>query len=135
MENLIRFGVSIEADLLEEFDKFWLETGFSSRSDALRSIMRDKLSREKWSGGDGDIIATISVVYDHEEMDAARELTQVQHQHMQCIVSTMHIHLDERNCLEIMALKGSVEEIREAAKIIITKRGVKQGKLSVLITK
>ena len=134
MENLIRFGVSVESDLLEEFDKYWEETGFSSRSDALRSMMRDKLSRERWTSSGGEICATISIVYDHTEMGAGTEVVEAQHQYTNCLISTMHIHLDEKNCLEIMALKGTVEEIREAAKHIIPKRGVKQGKLSVLMT-
>ena len=134
MDNLVRFGVSLEAGLLEEFDKYWEETGFTSRSEALRSLMRDKLSREKWQGGEGEICATISIVYDHDEMDAAREVTKAQHGLLKCLISTMHIHLDEKNCLEIMALKGTAAEIREAAKVIIPKRGVKQGKLSVLMT-
>jgi len=134
MENLVRFGVSVETDLLTEFDKYWQEAGFANRSDALRGLMRDKLSRDKWQSGEGQICATISLLFDHEEMDASREVTRAQHQYAHCLISTMHIHLDDRNCLEVMALKGTAEEIREAAKVIIPKRGVKQGKLSVLMS-
>jgi CopG family nickel-responsive transcriptional regulator len=133
MTELVRFGISVNNALLTEFDDLCERLGYASRSEALRNLMRDKIAEEQWSGGEGEIAATITLLYDHDSLNMSAELTHLQHQHFTSVVSTLHIHIDQHNCLEVLVLRGSAREIKQIAQEIVTKRGVKQGKLSAIL--
>jgi len=127
-----RVSVSVPPDLLVEFDEVTRRMGYD-RSKAIQTAMRNFVAEYKWAhevraAGAGALV----MVYDHEIRDLEKALTDVQHRYEETIGSSMHIHLDERNCLEIIAVKGSVKEIRDLSQELMTKRGVKQVKLAMV---
>lgn len=129
MSELTRFGISIENDLLEKFDRLIQERNYSNRSEAIRDLIRNELVREQWQESEAEAVGTVTIIYDHEVGDLAHLLTHIQHDFHQQIISTMHIHLDHNHCLEVLALKGQTKIIRKIADKLISLKGVKHGKL------
>lgn len=128
-DNTTRFGVSVPKGLLEKFDKKIEEKMYSNRSEAIRDLIRDFLVEEKWKESDEEVYGSLTLVFDHEKRGISDKLTELQHQDHAHIVSTMHIHLDEHNCMETMAIRGKPHHIKRIANRLISTKGVKHGKL------
>jgi CopG family nickel-responsive transcriptional regulator len=132
MENLRRFGVSIEKTLLKEFDGLIEKKGYANRSDALRTLIRSVLLETRTQESpDMEVIGTITLVYDHSDGDLPTRLTDIQHRYHQSIVSTLHVHFDEHNCLEVLVVRGGQKVVRGISDSLIGTRGVRQGKLVI----
>ncbi len=129
MSKLVRFGVSIEDHLLDQFDRLIHERNYSTRSEAIRDLIRDELIHARWQDGDSDSLGTITIIYDHHVGDLSNVLTSVQHKFNENIISTLHVHLDHHNCLEVLVVKGKTKTIRLLANKLISIKGVKHGKL------
>jgi len=130
--RLARFGVSIEENLLAAFDRLVGEKGFTNRSDALRSMIRSELLETRVEGDpDAEVIGTISLVYDHGSRDLPARLTDLQHRHHRSIVSTLHVHFDAHNCLEVIVVRGRLGDVRAMSDSLIGARGVQQGRLII----
>lgn len=134
MTGLTRFGVSIPDSLLGDFDRLIGRKGYQNRSEAIRDLIRDSLVTEEWNEGKREMVGTIALVYSHHTRELSRMLTKMQHDHFQTILSTLHIHLDEHNCLEVLVIKGKGEELQKISDRLIGIRGVKHGKLSLTST-
>ncbi len=128
-DSLKRFGVSLPADLLDEFDVKLKEKMYANRSEAIRDLIRDFLIVEKWEASDEEVYGSLTLIYDHEKRGISDKLTDIQHDDHAHIVSTMHIHLDKHNCMEMMAIRGKAKEVRRIADRLISTKGVKHGKL------
>jgi CopG family nickel-responsive transcriptional regulator len=128
MADLIRFSVSTDARLIEKFDALSSEKGYVNRSEAIRDLMRNALVEEQWTAEEGEAVGTVTLVYDHHFSDLSDKLTEHQHSHHEAIVSTLHIHLDAHNCLEVVVLRGDVREIKRLADGLIGTKGVKHGR-------
>lgn len=113
MGETVRFGVSLDSDLLEKFDALCERQGCPSRSEALRDIIRDALVQDSLHSETADAAGVLSLIYDHHVRDLSRKLTERQHDAHGLIVTTLHVHLDHHNCLEILVLKGKAGELRE----------------------
>ncbi len=124
---LKRFGISLESDLSDQFDEYLKETGYTNRSEAVRDLIRDALIKRLWKGGDAEAAGAVIIVYDHHLYELSKKLTDLQHDHFEHIVSTMHVHLDHHNCLEVVLLKGKAKDIQRLADSLIAVRGVKHG--------
>lgn len=131
---LIRFGISLEDSLLERFDSLIDKKGYPSRSEAIRDLIRDALVMEDWKADTSEAVGTITIVYNHEKRELADLLTDLQHEHYNSIISAMHIHLDEHNCLEVIVVKGKTKDIKSIADRLIATKGVKHGKLLLTTT-
>jgi CopG family nickel-responsive transcriptional regulator len=132
MQGLVRFGVSIEEPLLTQFDESIQKKGYANRSDAIRALIRSMLFEKKAEENPNlEVIGTITLVYDHGSGDLPVRLTDLQHHYHKSIVSTLHVHFDEHNCLEVLVVKGSQGEVRAIAGSLIGTRGVWQGKLVI----
>lgn len=129
MAKISRFGVSIPQDLVEAFDAKIRGKGYPTRSEAIRDIMRDYLVEREWEHGQDEVVGTVTIVYDHETRELSNALTDLQHHFSNSIVCTTHIHLDEHNCLEVIVVKGSSEQVRSIADRLISTKGVMHGKL------
>lgn len=128
-----RFSVSVSPKLLEDFDKAIKKMGYE-RSKAIRLAMQNFLTDYRWtSEGERVGVGALVMIYDHETRGLEETLTEIQHEYLTMISSTTHIHLDERNCLEIIAVKGEVKEIQRLSKKLMGERGVKQLKLATLM--
>jgi len=130
MAAITRFGVSIDGDLLAEFDRLIERKGYTSRSEAIRDLIRESLVRERWEMGSAPAVGTVTLVYDHDTRDLDNRLTDLQHDHFREIVSALHVHLDERNCLEVLVLRGRAAVLKKIADRLIGTRGVKHGTFS-----
>ncbi len=128
-EKAERFGISIPKKLLDRFDNYIKGRGYSNRSEAIRDLMREYLVAIEWEGS-GEVVGSLTLVYDHEVRGVADKLTHLQHEYPGNIVSSMHIHLDERNCMELLVIRGSAKDVQKIADSLISSRGVKQGKLA-----
>jgi CopG family nickel-responsive transcriptional regulator len=129
--DLVRFGISIPQQLLGSFDRLLEGAGYANRSEAIRDLIRNRLVEAEWEAGAGEMIGTLTLVYDHHVHELGDALTDLQHQHHAAILSTLHIHLDAHLCLEVLVLRGPVEVIKRIADALTGLRGVKHGKLTV----
>ena len=125
MADIKRFGVSLPSELLEEFDTMIEDMGYDNRSKAIADLIRDRMVEKNWNSDKGEVIGIVTMIYDHHTSDTVSKLLELQHSVHIDMYSTMHVHLDHDNCLEILALKGSPEIVREFADKIKTVRGVK----------
>ena len=105
MGKLVRFGVSLDEDLLEPFDALCARKSYSNRSEAIRDLIRKALVEDDWRDAGGQGAGTLTLVYDHHKNDLARRLMKIQHDDHDIIVTTLHVHLDHYNCLEVLVLK------------------------------
>lgn len=128
MAALIRTGVSIEEDLLEQFDRLITKRGYQNRSEALRDLIRESLIEDQ-SEENGMVVGTLTMIYDHHKPNLSEKLTSVQHHAHDNVLAATHVHLDHDNCLEVIILKGPAKEIRQLADGMLALRGVKHGKL------
>jgi len=133
MGDTIRFSVSMDSKLLEEFDRMSDRHGYETRSEALRDAIRDALVREEWEG-DEEIVGTITIIYDHHKRELSDRLIKIQHNDFASVLSNLHIHLDHDNCLEVIVVRGSASKVQELADALIGTRGVKHGQLSATTT-
>ena len=130
MSETIRFGVSIDQDLLENYDRLIAERGYATRSEALRDLIRDALIQQKIeTQSEIHALGSLTLVYDHHASNLLQEMAQLQHNFHQLILSVMHLHVSHDDCLEIIALRGVVAEIVELANGLLSLKGIKNGKL------
>jgi CopG family nickel-responsive transcriptional regulator len=134
MSGLTRFGVSIDSQLIRKFDALVGRKGYTTRSEAIRDMIRDSLVEQEWETEDRETVGTITIVYNHHTRELEHALTDMQHKSFHQIVSTLHVHLDAHNCLEVLVVKGMSREIRKIADRLIGTRGVKHGKLTTTTT-
>jgi len=118
----------MEGDLLKQFDRLIARKGYSSRSEAFRDMAREALSEELLADEAAEAVAAISLVYDHDVPNLSSKLTEHQHHALDLIKSTLHIHLDEHRCLEVLVVRGPFGRVRELADNLISIKGVKYGK-------
>lgn len=133
MSEIVRFGVSLEKELLEKFDKLIKEKNYSNRSEAIRDLIREDLVKKEWDYGD-EVAGAIVLIYDHHKRDLLNKITDIQHNYQNLIISTQHIHLDHDNCLEIIAVRGNPAKVKELANTLKAIKGVKHGTLSMSTT-
>ena len=128
-----RFTISLDENLAAAFDSLIKERGYSTRSEAVRDILRSHLQRnEQKRNSKGSCVASLSYVYNHHERELSERLASIQHGHHDLTISTMHAHLDHEECLETVLLKGPVGQVRRFAEEIIAERGVRHGQLNLI---
>ncbi|MDD5688644.1 MAG: nickel-responsive transcriptional regulator NikR [Elusimicrobia bacterium] len=130
MGKLLRFGVSLDEELLKKFDKLIKEKKYTNRSKAIADLICQEFVKEQWTKG-GDIAGAITLIYDHHKRELVDKLMNIQHDFQKAIVSTQHIHLDHDICLEIIAVRGSSAEVKKLADSLKAMKGVKHSTLSV----
>ncbi|MEA2088058.1 MAG: nickel-responsive transcriptional regulator NikR [Candidatus Caldatribacteriota bacterium] len=133
MSDIIRFGVSLEKELLEKFDKLIKEKKYSNRSEAIRDLIRENLVKREWVKGK-EVAGAITLVFNHHRRELMNTLTDIQHDFHQLIISSQHIHLDHDNCLEIIVVRGKPRGVKELADKLRATKGVKYGSLSIATT-
>lgn len=134
MKALSRIGVAIDSDLLEKFDRLIGQRGYTNRSEAFRDMIRDALVRQEWERPDSPVVGTVTLVYNHHVRLLSEKLTDMQHDHHQHILSTLHIHLDPDNCLEVLVVRGKAATVKRIADALISTKGVKHGRLTITAT-
>jgi CopG family nickel-responsive transcriptional regulator len=129
MSEVVRFSVSLEADLLEQFDRYCQEGRFATRSEAVRHLLRQTLTNHAWASDARNAAATLTLVYDHHKTRLTERLLELQHHHTDLVVSTLHVHLDHDTCLEVIVLRGRAGALQEVAAELRGVKGIHKGQL------
>jgi len=133
-EEVVRFGVSMETDLLQRFDERIARQHYPTRSEAIRDLIRRGLVEEEWAAGAQDVIGTVTLVYDHHVRNLTQRLNEFQHRHAGEVIMSSHVHLDRHNCLEVVVVRGPAQRVRDLADHLRAVRGVKHATLSATTT-
>ena len=133
-EPVSRFSVSLPPALLRQLDEMARDKSYDNRSLAIADMIRDRLVEHRQKTGNEEMVGTITLVYDHHKPHLQASLTDLQHDHHDLILSTVHVHLDHHNCLEVLLVRGKASLIRKIADELIASKGVKHGKLTVTTT-
>jgi CopG family transcriptional regulator, nickel-responsive regulator len=129
MSKITRFSVSLEDDLLDEFDRYCRQQQFATRSEAIRQLLRDTLTKEAWGAESKDAAGTLTLVYDHHRPQLRDHLTKLQHDHNDLVVSTLHAHLTHDLCLEVIVLRGPSAQLQKIASQLRGLKGIYKGEL------
>jgi len=133
MSNIIRFGVSLEKDLIAEFDRYLKDNGYTSRCEGIRDLIREELVKREWRVGQR-VAGAISLVYNHHRRELINRLTDTQHDFHENIISSQHIHLDDDNCLEVIVVKGKSKEVQKLHRALRAVKGVKHTAFTMTTT-
>ncbi len=128
-DPLVRFSVAIGGELLRRFDRFRETHRHPNRSEAVRALMRGALIEDAVTHDDGEAMGVLTLIYDHHVSQVARRLTELQHLHLERVVTTTHVHLDHERCLEVILLRGPAGLVRQLADDLIGTKGVETGRL------
>ena len=131
MSQLARIGVAIDADLLASFDALIEKQGYENRSEAFRDLIRDRLIRAESEQPNKEVVGTLTLVYDHHQRNLTERITNLQHDHHGVVVSTLHVHLDHHNCLEVLILRGKSKVVRQLADLLVSIKGIQHGQLAM----
>ena len=129
MERITRFGVSLNSKLLRRFDALIKEEGYSSRSEAIRDLLREKIVESECSNPDEEVVGTLTMLYNHDVPGLVNNLLDIQHHCKAKVSATTHIHLDEHHCVEVLLARGKAKDVRELADAVRALKGVDYGKL------
>ena len=133
-EALSRFTLCMPASLAEQLDDMVKSKGYANRSQAVADMVRANLVEHLGQMGHQEIAGTVTLVYDHHQRNIQSLLTDIQHDHGELIISTLHVHLDHHACMEVLAVRGAAQAVRNLADHLITAKGVKHGRLTVTTT-
>jgi len=128
---LERIGISLEDDLLRQFDRLIAEKGYANRSEAVRDLIRGELVQREWAEAKGheERVVVVTLVYDHDSSSLAQKLTHIQHENHLAVVSSLHVHMDAHNCLEVLVLRGKARTVLGMGESLVSTRGVKFGRV------
>lgn len=127
----MRIGVSLPENLLSRFDEIISIRGYSSRSEGIRDAIRNYITHYEWMKDvEGERVGTISLVFNHHQKGLVESLADLEHEYVDLIRSSLHIHLDRENCLEVMVLRGEGSKVKTVAEKVMALKGVKHVKLT-----
>ncbi len=129
MSEIVRFSVSLEDDLLEQFDRYCKQQQYATRSEAIRQLLREQLTKEAWTEDSRDAAGTLTLVYDHHRPQLRDHLTKLQHDNTDLVVSTLHAHLTHNICLEVIILRGPAAKLQKIASQLRGLKGIYKGEL------
>src|ERR1700729_3331439 len=115
MSDLARIGIAVDSSLLDRFDELIRQRGYTNRSEAFRDLIRDELVQKSWESPEAEVVGTVTLVYDHHVRMLNEKLTDMQHDHHRSILSTLHVHLDHDNCLEVIVVRGKAAAVQKIA--------------------
>jgi len=129
VSEIVRFSVSVEDDLLEQFDRYCREEEFATRSEAVRQLIRETLTRRAWESESSEVAGTLTLVYDHHRPQLRERLMELQHENTDLVISTIHAHLEHDVCLEVIVLRGPAGRLQKIASQLRGLKGIHKGEL------
>lgn len=129
--RLVRFSITVPENLLAEFESSYYLDSRDNRSEAVRNLMREYISRERWKLGNREIFATITITYDHHLPELTGKITAAQHDCGDIIICSTHVHINHTTCLECVITKGFSDEIKKFIEALKNIRGVKSVNVNV----
>ena len=131
MSEIVRFSISLEDDLLDQFDRYCRQQQFATRSEAIRQLLRDTLTKHAWVGDSEDAAGTLTIIYDHHRPPLRKRLLKLQHDHHELVVATLHVHLTHDLCLEVIVLRGPSADLQKMASHLGGLRGVLKSEFGI----
>lgn len=128
--SLKRFGISMDSSLLNKFDQLVKQRGYLNRSEAIRDLVRDALIQQLWDENEQVVAGSILLFYNHHQRNLLEEMTNIQHEYHDLILTTTHFHLTHQSCLELIVVKGKVSEIKQLSNKLTSLKGVEYGKFT-----
>ena len=129
MSEIVRFSVSVEDDLLQKFDAYCKQEEYATRSEAIRQLIRDTLTRRAWESGTEEAAGTLTLVFDHHRPQLRERLLELQHENTELVVSTIHTHLSHDVCLEVIVLRGPAGRLQKISSQLRGMKGIYKGEL------
>lgn len=130
-KDLTRFSMTIETELFRAMNDWLKDKPDTNRSEFIRDLIRSRVSEEPVDPGD-TVGGIVTYGYDHHQRELDNRITEYSHHHHEAIISSMHIHIDHHDCLEVVALKGTGEEVQAISDQLLTMKGISFGRLSVI---
>ena len=132
--DLMRFSVAMPEDLLVRFDQLVARRGLAkNRSEVVRDLVRDALVSDASGVPGTEVLGTLTIAFDHHASDVQEKLHHIQHDYFDSIVATMHVHIDEDSCLEVIVLRGETTLVQQISNLILGTKGVKNGRLVLTV--
>ena len=131
-----RMTITLDDDLVADFEKYLADNGYQNRSEAIRDLLRQRIDEQRLAENpSGNCLANLTYVFNHHERDLASRLTERHHAHHDLNIATLHVHLDHHNCMESVVLRGPLKRVQAFANATIAEPGVRHGNLYVLPVK
>jgi len=131
-----RMTITLDDDLVADFEKYLADNGYQNRSEAIRDLLRQRIDEQRLAENpSGNCLANLTYVFNHHERDLASRLTESHHAHHDLNIATLHVHLDHHNCMESVVLRGPLKRVQAFANATIAEPGVRHGNLYVLPVK
>jgi CopG family nickel-responsive transcriptional regulator len=131
MSEIVRFSVSLESDLLEQFEQYCAQGKYATRSEAIRKLLHEKLTAVAWTSSAVDVAASLTLVYDHHRAQLTEKMIEIQHAHPSGVVASLHVHLTHDLCMEVIVLRGSAHELQQLASELSGLKGIHQAQLVI----
>lgn len=129
-----RLTISIDDDLAQELDHLIEMRSYSNRSEVFRDLLRKELLSERIQENEGESMGVVSYLYNHHHRQLSSRLVKEQHEHFSRVVTTLHLHLNHDQCLEVCILKGPMQEVRKIAHSIISETSVEHGQVTYYVS-
>ena len=127
-----RVTISLDDDVAQAFYRLIEERGYSNRSEAVRDLVRNELARREVSDDAGSCVAVVSYAFDHHERQLSKRMAEHQHAHTHLVISTMHVHIDEKRCAEAVVMRGRLSEVKPLAEALTAETGVEHGAVNYI---
>ncbi len=133
LSDLVRFGVSIEENLLEKYDEI-IADSYDNRSEAIRDLIRDRIVQERKRSSEEEVMGSLTLLFNHHQRELTEKMLKIQHDYPHIFKSNLHMHVNHDYCLEVIIMQGKAHILREAGNRLIGLRGVQHGKLTITST-
>jgi CopG family nickel-responsive transcriptional regulator len=134
-KGVTRFSVSLPPTLVDDFDEAWKSMDYENRSKAAHDAFRAFITENKWTIEEGEeIVGTVTLLYYLDKPGLLNHIVEAQHKFENVVLSSMHLHLTKNKCMEIIAVSGKASDVKRLSQELMTKKGVKQLKLTVMAT-
>lgn len=128
-----RLTISLDDDLAAAFDELIQRRGYANRSEAIRDLLRRELGESELAAGTAtECVAVLSYVFDHHERQLSSRLTDMQHDHHDLAVATLHAHISHADCVEAAILRGRPRQVQAFGQAVIAETGVRHGHLQLI---
>jgi CopG family nickel-responsive transcriptional regulator len=72
------------------------------------------------------------MIYDHDQRGLLALLTDIQHEFKAIIQASLHSHVTENRCLEVILLRGDGTQLKALAERLMSQKGVESVKLTTI---
>ena len=127
-----RISISLQPTVLEELDRMVESSGYGSRSQAISDMVNYHLVEHKRKLGNDVMVGTLTLLYDRLTHGLQKKLADLQYEHVDEVISSLHVHLTRNQIMEVILLQGPAKLVQDIANEMIAQRGVITGHLQLM---